>query len=144
MHIKIADFGSPLQLASVELRRRVLRLPLGLDFSKEELEGERHQAHFVAVDASGTVVGVLLMVPLPNGSVKMRQVAVDSTQQGTGIGRQLVKASEDWSKEQGFSSIVLNARSTAVQFYLSLGYATASEEFIEVGIPHYTMEKAIN
>ena len=42
--------GSLEYQAAVELRRRVLRRPLGLDFTEEELRAEEDQVHFVAAD----------------------------------------------------------------------------------------------
>jgi predicted GNAT family N-acyltransferase len=35
----------------------------------------------------------------------------------------------------------MHARKTALGFYEKLGYRVAGDEFIEVTIPHYVMEK---
>jgi predicted GNAT family N-acyltransferase len=37
----------------------------------------------------------------------------------------------------------MHARKSAVGFYEKLGYHIASEEFMEVNIPHYMMEKML-
>jgi predicted GNAT family N-acyltransferase len=39
--------------------------------------------------------------------------------------------------------MVLNARDTAIPFYLHLGYELVGEPFVEVGIPHRKMRKAL-
>ncbi|NOZ36403.1 MAG: GNAT family N-acetyltransferase [Chlorobi bacterium] len=39
--------------------------------------------------------------------------------------------------------IVLHARKTAVSFYLKLNYKIISEQFYEVGIPHFKMRKML-
>jgi predicted GNAT family N-acyltransferase len=127
---------------AVELRRRILRRPLGLDFSDEELAEEAADVHFVALDGS-RLVGCLVMVPLDTGSVKMRQVAVEPDMRGKGIGARVVVASEDWARDSAYKQIELNARDTAVPFYLRLGYEIEGDLFEEVGIPHLKMRKGL-
>ena len=39
--------------------------------------------------------------------------------------------------------LTLHARETAVAFYLRLGYRVVGEPFVEVTIPHRTMEKLL-
>lgn len=138
LEVQVVPHGSKLYLEAVELRRRILRFPLGLDFTSEELERERRDANFVAI-ADGRVVGCLLMVPQNCSVVKMRQVAVEPDLQGHGIGAALVEASEKWAKESGYTQIELHARDTAVPFYQRLGYNPVGNGFIEVKIPHQKM-----
>lgn len=140
--IEIAPHRSELYQQAVKLRRRILRVPLGLDFSPEELDHEASDKHFVGL-VDDQVVACLVMAPQNCSVVKMRQVAVDASLQGQGLGSKLVQASEAWAKEAGYSQIELNARDTAVQFYESLDYRIVGEEFVEVGIPHRKMVKDI-
>jgi len=140
--IEIAPHNSDRYGAAVELRRQILRLPLGLDFSPEELAAEADQVHIVDLDAE-KVVACLSLVP--NGdSAKMRQVAVAAEWQGKCRGRYLVEFSEVWAKQAGFTEITLHARETAVPFYLALGYRVTGEPFTEVGLPHQAMHKFLN
>jgi predicted GNAT family N-acyltransferase len=39
--------------------------------------------------------------------------------------------------------LCMHARKTAKGFYEKLGYAVTGDEFMEVTIPHYIMEKAL-
>jgi predicted GNAT family N-acyltransferase len=142
MSCQILPFKSPLQIASITLRRNVLRIPLDLDFTQLELDEEHHQIH-VAYVSDHQVLGILLLKPINAHIIKMRQVAVDPTQQGQGIGKSMVAFSEQWAKENGFNTIELNARKTAVPFYLHLAYQIEGSEFKEVGIPHYKMFKKL-
>ncbi|MDX1912177.1 MAG: GNAT family N-acetyltransferase, partial [Saprospiraceae bacterium] len=89
------------------------------------------------------IIGVLLLTPLINNEIKMRQVAVAPELQGKGVGAALVNASEEEARRRGFEKMVLNARETAVPFYLRLGYKKIGERFEEVTIPHYKMEKTL-
>ena len=139
--IEIAPHNSPSYLAAVELRRLVLRLPLGLDFTEAELAQEAEQVHMVDMEL-GTAVACLSLVPQEK-SVKMRQVAVEPARQGQGRGRALVEFSEAWATEHRFETVMLHARATAVPFYLALGYAVIGEPFTEVGLPHRAMQKRL-
>jgi predicted GNAT family N-acyltransferase len=142
MEIKAVPHGSPEYLEAVELRRKVLRYPLGLDLTPDDLADEAGDIHFVAID-EGRVVGCLVMVPLSSGIVKMRQVAVEPELQGRGIGGEMVAASEVWARAEGYRHIELNARDTAVDFYLRLDYELEGGPFEEVTIPHQKMVKGL-
>ncbi len=125
---------------AVEIRHRILRHPLGLEFTDEELADESRDGHIVALEAE-KVVGCLVMTPINCSVVKMRQVAVEPDLQGQGLGKQLVKASEDWATSWNYTQIELSAREPVVPFYLALGYQLIGDPFIEVTIEHRKMVK---
>ncbi len=140
--ILIVPFGSVLYDEAVELRNRVLRVPLNLQFTSPQLSKEWKHYHFVYLDQiSMKVIGVLVMAPVDSVTVKMRQVAVDPFCQGQGIGRAMVVFAENWARINGFDRIKLSARKQAVPFYSKMGYKTHGEEYLEVGIPHRDMYK---
>ena len=139
---KVIAYGSAEQLQSVELRRKILRKPLGLDFTKEDLIDDDKQIH-IGCFSGDLLIGILLLVNKKDSELKMRQVAVDDKVQGLGIGKTMVNFSEQWAVKNGFRIIILNARETAVPFYLKAGYAVKSDKFNEVGIPHFLMRKEL-
>ena len=138
--IRPVPFGSPEYDATVELRRAVLRRPLGLDFTQEQLAAEHGDVHFALLHAD-EALACLVFTPKDGKTLKMRQVAVREDLQGQGVGRQLVETSEVWARRNGYERIVLHARDTAVPFYLAQGYELEGEPFDEVGIPHRAMFK---
>lgn len=144
MHIELKqlEFNSNEQLESIELRHQVLRKPLGLSFSKTELETEKDQIHLAAYYKS-VLAGILLLVPVNENELKMRQVAVSPQLQGKGIGKILVAYSEFFAKNKGFNKIGLHARVTAQAFYTAIGYKPVGDLFQEVGMPHIKMIKKI-
>ena len=142
MKIKEAEFGGDLQRKSVVLRDRLLRKPLGLVFTQEELANENNQIHLVACEKE-EMIGVLLLVPLNKQEIKMRQVAVSTKLQGRGVGKKMVAYAEELGRQRGFNKMVLHARKEPVKFYQKLGYKVIGEQFEEVGIPHFKMEKEI-
>jgi predicted GNAT family N-acyltransferase len=141
--IRPVPYGSQEYDATVELRRAVLRRPLGLDFTEEQLAAEKDDVHFAFLHAD-EALACLVFTPKGDGVLKMRQVAVREDLQGQGLGRQLVETSEAWARANGYKRIVLHARDTAVPFYLAQGYAIEGEPFEEVGIPHRAMFKTIS
>ena len=50
---------------------------------------------------------------------------------------------ENVARDLGYRKLCMHARKTALGFYEKLGYTVAGEEFLEVTIPHFTMEKAL-
>src|SRR5687767_13094511 len=125
---------------AVDLRTRILRIPLGLSFTQEELLKEDDQIHFVCIE-NDKVIATLALKPISPDVIKMRQVAVDDTIQKIGIGKKLVLFSEEYARKHGYTLMECNARNIAVPFYLKLGYQIEGDEFTEVGIPHYRMVK---
>ncbi len=142
MELRWIEHGSPDYRDAVELRRKVLRIPLGLEFAPEQLESEASDWHLAAYEG-GRMVGCLLLSDRGDGTVQMRQVAVTPKRQGTGIGARMVAESERKAKELGFTRMILHARDTAVPFYEKLGYDRDGEPFVEVSIPHQGMAKAL-
>jgi len=138
--IKQIAFGGTEHKKEIELRYRILRQPLGLHYTQEQLAAEKDEFHFAAFDGE-KLVGCLLMKAIDNKEIKMRQVAVDEDYQGKGVGKALVFFSEKFASENGFSLITLHARKTAIPFYEKLGYQVVGEEFIEVAQPHLKMRK---
>jgi predicted GNAT family N-acyltransferase len=141
--IREIEHGSPDYWAAVELRQDVLRKPLGLQFSAEELDAEK-DSHHVACFRGNTLVGCLVLRPIADGDARMRQVAVAPELQGQGIGTAMVEYSEAFAWRLGFRRMILHARATAVPFYEKLGYARFGDRFMELTIPHWAMEKSLS
>ncbi len=142
--VRAIEYGSKDYDAEVKLRDEILRKPLGLKFSQDDLAAESHYnyLHFGAFKGSD-LLGTMQLVKINEQELKMRQVAVSSLVQGQGVGRVLVEFAEHYAKANRFQSIILHARDTAIPFYDKLGYLTISEIFKEVGIPHRKMQKLL-
>ncbi|NLR90528.1 GNAT family N-acetyltransferase [Flammeovirga agarivorans] len=143
MIIKEVAFNSPEHKLSVALRDEVLRKPLGLQFSEEELSEEFDSYHLVAMNDSDEVVACLVLKPITPQEVKMRQVAVREDQRGRKLGSLMVQFSEVFALDNGFELITLHAREVAEKFYVKLEYDKEGELFEEVGIPHYKFKKKL-
>ncbi len=143
--VRQITYDSPEYAAHIALRQRVLRDPLGLQITNEEMALDAAYILIAAFDGE-RMVGCLTLTPLTPLSaetVKMRGVAVEPNAQGGGIGAAMVRYSEAVAAEHGFEKMVLNARETAVGFYTRLGYEIFGEPFIEVTLPHRKMRKSL-
>lgn len=142
MEFRRIQYDSPEYREELELRNRLLRLPLGLDVYNEDLPAERAQLHYGLFDGE-ILVGCAIAILKSGQHAKIRQMAVDNERQSKGLGRQLLTAVEEDLREKGVQSLELAARAEAVGFYEKLGYHTVGNEFVEVGIPHRQMEKSL-
>lgn len=143
MEIKEVAYGSEIYELAKKLREEVLRRPLGLDFIGVDLSEEERQIHIVAVDQGGAVVGTVLLIPLNEGRIKLRQMAINPALQGKGAGRKVIEFAENLAKSRDFHTIEMHARLYARGFYEKLGYQIEGNEFIEVTIPHVKMTKVL-
>ena len=126
--------------AEIELRHRVLRAPLGLTFTADELDAEAEQRHFAGL-LERQLIATVSVTQLPEGGVKLRQMVVDPDFQRRGWGRALLQEVERQLAEHGHRKLSLHARETAVGFYAAAGYLHEGETFEEVGLPHRRMIK---
>ncbi len=138
--IKLVRYTSPEYAEIWELREEILRKPLGLSLRNEDLSDDAKDAIFIAMHED-KVIGCVMMHPIEENCIKLRQMAVYDVWQGKGMGQLLVKAAENFSWEEAYDKIVLHARQHAIGFYLKMGYELRSEVFTEVNIPHVVMEK---
>jgi GNAT superfamily N-acetyltransferase len=142
MALKLIDHGSKEYQQMVELRRAVLRKPLGIDFDPGELERE-HEDLLIGCFEDDKMEGCCLLTRVDDKTVRLRQMAVLSGLQGKGFGRVLMQFAENLARDRGYKKLTMHARKTAVGFYEKLGYKVAGEEFEEISIPHYIMEKEL-
>jgi predicted GNAT family N-acyltransferase len=144
LYCSLIEFGTPGFDEAVRLRYEILRKPLNLDFSAEDIALEYDSVHLGCyASATGELLGVLILKKIDNQVVKMRQVAVAANVQSQGVGSYMVKHSEHVARDLGFQVIELHAREQAVAFYKKLGYQPAGSTFQEVGIPHLFMSKKL-
>ena len=136
------DHGSPEYHKMVKLRDEILRKPLGLAFSREELEKEKDDILVGAFD-DDKILACCLLTQLDPETVRLRQMAVRKSQQGKGIGHSMMLFAETLARDKGYKKLMMHARDTAIGFYEKQGYKTLGQQFIEVSIPHHVMEKLL-
>ena len=142
MALQIIDHGSKEYYQMVKLREDILRKPLGLSFTKEELEAEKNNLLMIAKE-DDQMLGCCMLIEEDPQTVRLRQMAVLNDLQGKGVGRALMQFAENIARDLGYKKLTMHARVTAVGFYEKLGYEVVGEMFEEVTIPHNSMEKSL-
>ncbi|MEM9015513.1 MAG: GNAT family N-acetyltransferase [Verrucomicrobiota bacterium] len=123
----------------VAIRQEILRDPLGLEYSPEDLLAERDDSHLLFFDGPNLLGGLIVRPTSENETWKIRQVAVAESTQGRGIGRILMNEAMRRAQEVGISRLLLHAREDVIGFYEVLGFKVEGEPFNEVSIPHRRM-----
>ena len=140
---RLIEHNSAAYRAMVALRYRVLREPLGLNFTPEQLAAEAGDV-LIGAYAGEKIIGSLILTRQNEQAAQMRQVSVEEILQGRGIGRIMLEFAEQEAMKRGITTITLHARETALPFYERLGYESFGESFMEVGLPHLEMRKMLH
>jgi predicted GNAT family N-acyltransferase len=140
MALKQIDHGSKEYQQMVKLRNDILRQPLGLSFSEDELAREKEDILIGAFD-DDEMLACCMLTKVDNKCLRLRQMAVQNNLQGKGIGASMMNFAEIVARDKGYKRLIMHARKTVLGFYEKLGYRPVGDEFIEVTIPHYVMEK---
>lgn len=141
INVSKIDHTAPQYQQVWDLREEMLRKPIGLSLKNEDLSRDKEDAIFIA-EHDGKVIGCVMGRHTDEG-LQLRQMAVYDEWQGKGIGRMLVLALEAYAAQNGYTRILLHARKVARGFYAGMGYTDYGDEFTEVGIAHFMMEKAV-
>lgn len=141
--IQTVSVDSNLYQESLDFRYKILRQPLGLSWSKKDLDGEESQFHILAI-CNQKIIGTIVLKPISKIRIKLRQMAVDESLQGSGIGKKLVLFAENLARSKGFEEVEMIARMSALDFYKKLGYKTEGDEFEEVTVRSMNMIKNLS
>ncbi|MYS35299.1 putative GNAT family N-acyltransferase [Streptomyces sp. KhCrAH-43] len=138
--------------ACFQLRKEVF---VGEQNVPEEIEYDAYDAdavHVIAVAADGTALGTGRLLHGPAAAAhngvdptvgSLGRLAVSKEARGLGVGAALVRAIEDAARNQGLAAVDLHAQTHALRFYERLGYEPYGPEFMDAGIPHRAMRRAI-
>ena len=142
MALKQIDHGSKEYKQMIALRMEILRKPLGLSFSDDELAKEKEDILIGAFDEE-KILACCLLTKIDNTTIKLRQMAVQNNLQGKGIGASMMSFAETVARDRGYKKLMMHARNTAIGFYEKFDFKVKGNEFIEVNVPHHVMEKRL-
>jgi len=142
MALKIIDYGTSEYQQMVKMRDEILRKPLGLSFSRSELEEEKDNILIGAFE-DDQMLGCCMIVEINPSKAQLRQIAVPNTLQGKGVGRALTLFAENLARDHGYKTMCMDARKNTEHFFEKMGYKVCSDEFIKITIPHVQMQKEL-
>jgi predicted GNAT family N-acyltransferase len=127
--------------AATELRIRVFCDEQGVS-REEEIDGRDDDAvHLVAIER-GAVVGTCRLL-FEGTTCKLGRLVVQREVRRRGIGGRLLALDEKEARAAGAERILLNAQTRARGVYRAAGYAERGSRFMEAGIEHIRMERAL-
>ncbi|MGL6289702.1 MAG: GNAT family N-acetyltransferase [Silanimonas sp.] len=98
-----------------------------------------HCRHVIARDAHDRPIGTGRLTP----ERKIGRMAVVAEWRGKGVGAALLEALMDEARALGWPEVTLNSQTHAMPFYAAYGFEPFGDEFMEAGIPHRKMRKAL-
>ena len=142
MGLKQIDHGTADYRKMVQLRNEILRKPLGLSLTQQDLDKEENDVLIAAYD-DDEMLGCCVLSPVDGNTLRLRQMAVQGNLQGKGIGASIMSFAENIARDKGYKKLYMHARNNAIGFYEKFGYKINGNEFEEINIPHHIMEKKI-
>ena len=133
----------------LNLRSKILRNNLDPNLCRFPGDKEINSFHLGAFNGNTLIGGVSVMKneckkkELPN-CFQLRGLFVDKEFQHNGIGKTIVNFVENRLRDSGVSYLWMNARESAVLFYLKLNYSNSKISYVinEIGL-HYLMYKKL-
>ena len=95
--------------------------------------------HVIARDESGLPIGTGRLTP----EHRIGRMAVLAEWRGQGVGDALLAALMAEARKQGWPVVSLNAQVSAEAFYARQGFIPEGERFMEAGIEHQSMRRAL-
>lgn len=141
LHISHARHPDQIQGSQI-LRQAVLRTPWGRDLEPDTTP----PADDLVAEQDGRVVATGRLYLSPDGRhARIRGMAVAPEYQGQGLGSGMLQALELCARGRGCSDIELNARTSALAFYLHAGFTDrAAGPTLFGSIPHRVAGKRID
>jgi predicted GNAT family N-acyltransferase len=129
--------------AAMDLRIRVFCGEQGVSPELED-DGRDDESHqLVALDEDAVVATCRLRLIGDAPDCKLERMVVEARLRSLGVGGKLLAAAEDWGRDQGAATMVLNSQVRAERFYASHGYVAEGDTFLDAGIEHVRMTKAL-
>jgi len=103
--------------------------------------------HAIARAAGGLAIGTGRLLPgVREGSdtlARIGRMAVLKNWRGKGVGTAMLAALIEVARRRGDSVLALSAQTHAVGFYRGFGFVEEGEEYLEAGIVHQLMRRAL-
>ena len=128
--------------AALVLREEVFVGEQGVSLAEERDGRDEEALHLVVVDDGVVVATCRLLVE--GTTVKLGRMAVARTRRGLGLARALITEAEARGRALGAERMVLAAQLNAQALYDRAGYDAYGDVFLDAGIEHVMMSKALS
>ena len=140
--IEVRRAAGPAEIdAALDLRYRVFCGEQGVTLEADQDGLDAEALHLVAVDGE-RLIGTCRLL-FGDGVARLGRMAVEPDARGRGVGAAVLEEAERESRAAGVARIRLHAQIAARSLYERGGFEQVGVAFLEEGIPHLTMEKAL-
>jgi len=126
----------------VDLRTRVFVDEQGVPPEIEQDDRDAVAVHVLSRDASGRVVATGRLL-VDGERATIGRMAADASVRGRGHGAAVLAELHRQAVLRGVREVELHAQVSARRFYERAGYAAVGDEYLEAGIAHVTMRRAL-
>lgn len=143
--MKVIEPATPEQFKQYfQLRYDTLRKPWDQPEGSERAEDDEQAIHAMLISGEGEALGVCRLHLNTPQEGQIRFMGVRGDKQGQRLGDQLISYLEDRARQLGATSMTLQARENAVNFYRRNGYDVVEKTYLLFGsIQHYKMAKQL-
>ncbi|MBQ9708524.1 MAG: GNAT family N-acetyltransferase [Firmicutes bacterium] len=93
-------------------------IPLELEFD----EHDNQEAKYIVLIDDVLPVATCRLYPYDDETMQLSRLVVLPEYRGKGLGRKVVTEAENWSRDLGYSKVMLESRDNKVDFYRKQGY----------------------
>ena len=136
--VEPADFATE-QAELLAIRETVFVLEQNVPLDEERDELDPRCRHVIARDPDGRAIGTGRLTP----ERRIGRMAVLREWRGRGVGDAMLVALVDAARANGWDVVHLNAQVSAESFYARHGFEPEGPRFMEAGIEHQAMRRAI-
>lgn len=139
---KIIQYALPEYKETLQLREDVMRKPLGLLLSAEDIKDDNMRTH-IGGYYNGKLVCTCSFKIIHGKIAHIYSVCVKQEFQNRGVGQQLMNFTEKYVKLHGAARLYVEGRKSAKKFYQKCGFSPCGSEYIDMNIQHQDMRKDI-
>ncbi len=140
--VQVGGWDGQMAAASA-LRHAVFAQEQGIPADLMVDDADHGAVHALAVNRFGMAVGSGRLLQAAPGVAKIGRMATHAGVRGAGVGMQVLQALMQAARARGDREVVLMAQVSAIPFYLRAGYVSHGEEFVEAGVAHQEMRRAL-
>ncbi len=126
---------------ALALREQVFCVEQGVELGADRDGLDDSAIQLVAIE-EGRVIGTCRVL-VEDEIGRLGRMAVEARSRGRGVGQAILASAERSAREAGARLMRLHAQRYVEDLYAAAGYAPYGEPFVEEGIPHVSMEKAL-
>ena len=124
----------------IEAMARKHHIPLDVEFD----EHDTPETKYIVIVDDYLPVATSRLYAISGDQIMLGRIVVLPSYRGQGIGTLVVRESEKWAKEMGFTTAVVESRDNKIHFYETMGYvADYTQKIVGETFTCYRMEKKL-